>query len=76
MLKTETVTYGEKEYIRTWSDTSMLIERDGNLYEEAVDPIDSGRTYTETEQPIVHEGEAEEADYLSALDRLGVSADD
>ena len=76
MLKTETVTYGGKDYVRTWSDVGMMIARDGALYEEAVDPVGSGRTYTETDVPIIREGEAEEADYLAALDRLGVSADD
>ena len=72
MLKTEIVTYNNKDYLRTWSDLSMMIERDGALYEEAVDPIGSGRTYTETDKPIIHEGEAEEADYLEALERFGV----
>ena len=72
MLKTETVTYNGKDYIRTWSDADLMIERDGALYEEAVDPVDSGRTYTETDQPIIHEGEATEDDYLAALERFGV----
>lgn len=72
MLKTETVTYNGVEYIRTWSDADLMIERDGALYEEAIDPIDSGRTYAETDQPIIHEGEAEEADYIAALERFGV----
>ena len=72
MIKTEIVTFGGKDYLRTWSDLSMMIERDGAMYEEAIDPIDSGRTYTETAQPIIHEGEAEEADYLAALERFGV----
>lgn len=76
MLKTETLTYNGVEYVRTWSDLSMMIERDEVLYEEAIDPVDSGRTYTEIDQPIVYEGEATEADYLAALDRLGVSSDD
>lgn len=67
MLKTEIVTYGGKDYIRTWSDLSMMIERDGNLYEEAVDPIGSGRTYTETNKPIVHEAEATEEDYQGVV---------
>ena len=53
MLKTENVTYSGKSYIRTWSDIGMIIERDGVLYEEAVDPADSGRTYTETDVSIV-----------------------
>lgn len=72
MIQTETVTFNGKEYIRTWSDLSMMIERDGVLYEEAIDPADLGRTYTETDQPIVDESEAEEADYLAALSSLGV----
>lgn len=54
MIKTETVTINEKEYTRTWSDNNMMIEReDGALYEEALDPVDSGRTYTETDQEIM-----------------------
>lgn len=72
MIQTETITINGKEYIRTWSDQTMMIERDGALYEEAIDPIDSGRTYTETEHPIVDESEATEEDYLAALSSLGV----
>ena len=52
MLKTEIVTFNGKAYIRTWSDQNMMIERDGALYEEAIDPAEMGRTYTETNQPI------------------------
>lgn len=53
MLKNEIVTFNGVEYIRTWSDINMMIERDGALYEEAIDPIDSGRVYSETKKPIV-----------------------
>ena len=73
MIKTKIVTINGKDYLRTWSDQSMMIERDGSLYQEAIDPIDSGRTYTETDQPIVDETEAVEADYLAALAEFGVS---
>lgn len=59
MIKTETVTYSGKEYIHTWSDLHMMIERDGVVYEEALDPIDSGRVYTETDKPIVEVTEEE-----------------
>lgn len=52
MLKTEKILIGSNECVRTWSDTRMLIERDGVLYEEAVDPAYLGRTYTETDEPI------------------------
>ena len=37
---------------RTYSDKGMLIQRDGVLYSEAIDPADSGRVYAETEEPI------------------------
>ena len=34
--------------IRTYSDEGFMIERDGVLYEEAIDPEGSGRVYKET----------------------------
>lgn len=37
---------------RTYSDEGMKIERDGARYDEAIDPEDSGRVYTETNEPI------------------------
>lgn len=62
-------------YDYTYSDSDMMIERNGVQYSEAVDPADSGRIYIESAEPI-EGGDATEADYLAALDRLGVSADD
>lgn len=38
---------------RTYSDENMMIERDGILYSEAIDPADLERTYIETEIAIV-----------------------
>lgn len=38
--------------VRTCSDANFYIERDGVRYEEAIDPEDSGRVYTETDIPI------------------------
>lgn len=37
---------------RTYSDRGMMIERDGYLYDEAIDPGDCGRLYVETETPV------------------------
>lgn len=37
---------------RTYSDKGLMIERDGVLYSEAVDPADLGRVYTETDQEL------------------------
>ena len=48
MIYVETITIGEKQYKHTYSDT-YTIERDGVEYGDAIDPIDSDRTYTETE---------------------------
>ena len=54
MIKTENLTINSEQYVRTYSDAGVLIhggfpEAD---YEEAIDPADSGRTYTETDIPI------------------------
>ena len=37
---------------RTYSDQSMMIERDGVRYSEAIDPAELNRQYTETDEPI------------------------
>lgn len=58
---------------RTYSDSGMMIEREGALYSEAIDPADLGRVYTETDHPIDdYTEEATEADYQAALRELGV----
>ena len=59
MIKTEVVTIRDKQYQRTWSDAGLMIERDGARYSEAVDPLNSGRTYTETDEPIEQEADDE-----------------
>ena len=41
---------------RTYSDIGMMIERDGEVYSEAVDPAEFNRTYTETNIPIEDAG--------------------
>ena len=75
MLITETIIINNAQYTRTWSDSNKMIEREGTLYESALDLTHLGRTYTETDQDIP-DMEAEEPDYLAALDKLGVTASD
>lgn len=61
------------EYDYTYSDAGMMIERNGARYSEAVDPLGSGREYTETDEVI--EAVTEEAtaeDYENALRDMGV----
>lgn len=57
---------------RTYSDSGMMVERDGVLYDEAIDPAELGRVYTESEQPVTEDDAAEAEDYLAALERFGV----
>lgn len=47
MIKTETYFIGEREFTRTYSDSGRYVVRDGVSYEEANDPSEFGRTYTE-----------------------------
>ena len=58
---------------RTYSDKGMMIEREGIRYEEAIDPAELNRRYTETDEPIeITTDEATEADYQAALREMGV----
>ena len=59
MIKTKQNTINGTEFTKTYSDQNLMIEREGLVYSEAVDPIGSGRTYTETDMPIPEEGEDE-----------------
>ena len=60
-------------YDYAYSDSGYMIERDGARYSEAVDPLDSGRLYTETDE-LIKVGTKEETveDYKAALQILGV----
>ena len=64
-------------YDYAYSDSGYMIERDGARYSEAVDPLDSGRLYTETDEPI-NVGTKEETveDYKTALQILGVETEE
>jgi hypothetical protein len=50
-------------YDYAYSDSGFMIERDRVRYSGAIDPLDSGRVYTETDEPIVIETD----DTLSAV---------
>ena len=64
-------------YDCTYSDSGYIIERDGARYSEAVDPIGSGRLYTETDEPIdVGTKEERVEDYKAALQILGVETEE
>lgn len=44
---------------RTYSDKGMMIERDGAIYSEAVDPAELNRKYVETDVKVSSEVEVE-----------------
>ena len=52
MIITETFTIKDKEFIKTYSDSGFMIERDGVRYAEANDPAEFNRQYIETDEPI------------------------
>ena len=52
MIVKEVVTINGKHFERTYSDKGMKIERDGVRYDEAIDPMYSGREYVETNEPV------------------------
>ena len=49
MIKTELITVDGCQLRRTWSDAGFMIERDGAMYSETVDPVEFDRVYTETD---------------------------
>ena len=60
-------------YDYAYSDSGYMIERDGVRYSEAVDLLDSGRVYTETDEPIdMGTDESTVEDYQTALNEFGV----
>lgn len=65
--------------IRHYSDSGFRILQNetGIVYDDAVDVMPCKYTYTETDEPIPAEtDEATEADYLNALNELGVNTDE
>ena len=52
MIKTENLTINGKQFVRTYSDSGYMVERDGVRYSEAIDPAEFNRQYTETEEMI------------------------
>jgi hypothetical protein len=64
------MTINGKSFVRTFSDSGYMVERDGVRYSEAIDPAEFNRQYTETDEPIEDEATAE--DYQNSLREMGV----
>ena len=61
MLITEELVINGDKFVKNYSDKGLFIERDGVMYEEAVDPIEykDSRIYTETDKSIKVEQKGE-----------------
>lgn len=73
MIKTENMTINGKAFVKTYSDSGYMVEREGIRYAEAIDPAEFNRQYTETNEPV--DGYTEEPtaeDYETALAEMGV----
>ena len=71
MIVKETAVINGKQFIKTYSDENKYIECNGVKYSEAFDPAEISREYTETDI-VIGDDEATEADYINALEDLGV----
>ncbi len=73
MIVIENLTIDVQQFTKTYSSKGMMVEREGVRYAEAIDPVEFGRQYTETDEPIEgYSTEATEADYQNALRDMGV----
>ena len=70
MIISETVKIDDKNYTRTASDSGFYIERNGVRYVEAIDPLASGREYTETDTLIETEPETTEAKLQKVSEKI------
>lgn len=52
MIVVETKMINNTVYKYTYSNEGFYIEREGVLYTDAIDPVDSDRVYTETDKRI------------------------
>lgn len=52
MLITETIEINGVQFLHNYSDAGFKVERNGIQYDDAVDPVNSGRVYTETNVPV------------------------
>lgn len=74
MIVTENYTINGRAFVKTYSDSGYMIERDGVRYAEANDPAEFGRTYTETDERIPYDDMTEIEEKAHAYDILtGVS---
>lgn len=70
MIITEQMTIKNRQFIKTYSDSGFMIERENMQYSEAIDPAELDRTYTETDIPIEGEPISDTEQKAAAFDYL------
>lgn len=72
MIVKDNIEISGRAFVKQYSDGGFYIERDGEKYSEAIDPVGIERAYTETDEPIKTDEEqteteqkAEAYDYLT-----------
>ena len=60
MIVSENFKAGERDFVRTYSNSGRYVVRDGVEYSEACDPAEFGRQYTEGDLMPVDDSEAAE----------------
>lgn len=70
MIITETITIKGKEFTKNYSDAGYMIQKVGTeeIYSEAIDPVDSGRTYVETDKVIESNEEFSDTEFRNMVE--------
>lgn len=70
MIIIETITINGKEFTKNYSDAGYMIQKVGTeeIYTEAIDPINSGRTYVETDKVIETNEEFSDAEFRAMVE--------
>ena len=64
MIRTEQVMIDGREFTYTYSDSGRYVVRNGVSYDEAYDPVEFGREYTEGD--VIPQEEPTDEDYAEA----------
>ena len=70
MIVTESMSINGRAFVKTYSDSGYMVERDGVRYLEAIDPAECGRVYTETDERIPYDDMTEIEQKAAAYDIL------
>ena len=72
VIKTDTLTINNVQFVRTYSDSGHYVVRDSVSYEEAIDPAEFGRTYTEGDLISIEGNSIADEEEISAAQILDI----